>query len=155
MMANPAATTKRTNGQRAGIMPSMPRPDWHWAAAPPLQKSRGLMVRGGIMPILTFNKKPEHAAYALFFNKLYETNNFTGSTGDNGLTDTYNVKATFTYRYTEALSFDLSGRYSLQSNIDPQGASLGGSTGDISADKDIYETGIGAPEFSPDGTRQG
>lgn len=120
-------------------------------AGPSYAKTDGLDGTWGYNAYLTFNKAYEHAAYALSFSKLYETQNFTGSTSDSGLTDTYNAEATFAYRYTEALSFDLFGRYSRQSNLEPQGEYLasanGGatvrSTGDVSYDKDIYEAGIG------------
>jgi len=116
---------------------------------PSYAKIQGLDGTWGYNAYCSFSKTYEHAAYALLFNKLYETKNFSGSTGDSGLTDTYNARATFTYRYTEDLSFDLFGRYSWQSNLDPQGdyrASVdgtGGSTGDVTYDKDIYEAGIG------------
>jgi hypothetical protein len=114
---------------------------------PSFAKTEGLEGTWGYNAYLTFNRAYEHAAYALSFSKLYEMKNFTGSTGDSGLTDTYNAKATFTYRHTQALSFDLFGRYSWESNLDPQGEyrpdATGGNTGDITYDKDIYEAGIG------------
>jgi len=119
---------------------------------PSYAKIQGMEGTWGYNAYFSFDRKYEHAAYALLFNKLYETKNFTGSTGDSGLTDTYNARATFTYRYSEAMSFDLFGRYSWQSNLDPQGdyrdsatsgSATGGSTGDISYDKDIYEAGVG------------
>jgi len=119
------------------------------SGGPSYAKIQGLDGTWGYNASFSFNRAYEHAAYALLFNKLYETRNFTGNTGDSGLTDTYNARATFTYRYTEALVFDLFGRYSWQSNLDPQGDyrasadGVGGSTGDVSYDKDIYEAGIG------------
>jgi hypothetical protein len=121
-------------------------------AGPSYAKTDGLDGTWGYNAYLTFNKTYEHAAYALSFSKLYETQNFTGTTGDSGLTDTYNAEATFSYQYTEALSFDLFGRYTWQSNLEPQGEYLtsasdgvvtANSTGDVSYDTDTYEAGIG------------
>ena len=95
-------------------------------------------------------KQYEHASYSLQADKRYETQNFSG-TEESGLTDTYNVRANMTVQATQALGFDFFGRYSWESEMDPQGEyldALGGvpsttATGDLTYDTDVYELGIG------------
>jgi len=119
---------------------------------PSYAKIQGLEGSWGYNAYATLNRAYEHAALLLSLNKAYETKNFTGSSGDNGLTDTYSARAAFSYRYTQDLSFNLFGSYSRESTLDPQGiyrtsalgdATATGKTGDASYDRDIYETGIG------------
>lgn len=117
---------------------------------PSRAKTQGLDPQWGYNAYLTLSKQYQHASWSLQFDKKYETNNFSG-TEDAGLTDTYNARANLTYRYTEDVSLDAFGRYSKQSQIDPQGQyqnALTGyttetRTGDNTYDKDIYETGVG------------
>jgi len=106
----------------------------------------------GYNAYLSLMRTYQHAALSLELKKIYEMNNFTGSSADNGLTDTYSARATFSYRHTEHLAFDMYGGYRSESNLQPQGpyqtaagggSISGGKTGDISYDKNIYEAGIG------------
>lgn len=118
---------------------------------PSYAKIQGLEGTWGYNAYLTFMKQYEHISYSLQVDKRYETQNFSGTRDATGLTDTYNVRANMTVQATQALGFDLFGRYSRQSEMDPQGEyldALGGmqsgpTTGDLTYDKDIYEAGLG------------
>lgn len=111
---------------------------------------QGLDGQWGYNAYFTLNKRYQHATCSLQLDKRYDTNNFSG-TNDSGLTDTYNARANVRYQYTKDLGFDLFGRYSKQSQIDPQGEyrdAITGvvtetRTGDHTYDKDIYEGGLG------------
>ncbi len=117
---------------------------------PSYAKTQAMDPQWGYNAYLTLSKQYQHASWSLQVDKKYETNNFSG-TEDSGLTDTYNASANLTYRYTEDLGLDVFGRYSKQSQIDPQGQyqnALTGyatetRTGDNTYDKDTYETGVG------------
>ncbi len=94
-----------------------------------------------------FTRDYEHASLSLLFDKIYDTQNFTG-TNDSGLKDTYNARVTFDYQHTQNLSFDLYCGYRLESNYTPRdeyllGSSEGDSIGDVTYDKDIYDISAG------------
>jgi hypothetical protein len=113
-------------------------------------KTQGLDGTWGYNAYLTFMKQYEHLAYSLQLDKRYETQNFSG-TDESGLTDAYNASANLAYQYTEALGLNLFGRYTRESQIDPQGdyrdavtgVLVESTTGDITYDKDIYQAGLG------------
>lgn len=117
---------------------------------PSYAKTQGLDGQWGYNAYLSLIKQYEHASCSLQFDKRYEIENFNG-TDESGLSDTYNARANFTYQYTRTLGFDVFGRYSWQSQLDPQGeyrdVASGGSTeqstGDLTYDKDVYEAGVG------------
>lgn len=120
---------------------------------PSYAKVHGLDGDWGYNGYISFTKRYEYLSLSLLANKLYETRNFTG-TDASGVVDTYNVRATMGYRFSEALSLDLFGRYTWRSNLEPQGEYLTAAiaeeeraeaetTGDITYDTDIYEIGTG------------
>lgn len=119
-------------------------------AGPSYVKTQGLDGAWGYNAYLTFMKQYEHYSYSLQLDKRYEAQNFSGSS-DSGLRDTYNASANLVYQYTEALGLNCFGRYTRESQIDPQGqyrdAATGvlveSSTGDVTYDKDIYQAGVG------------
>lgn len=119
-------------------------------AGPSFAETEGLDGQWGYNAHLTFSKKFQHVSYSLQLNKQFETNNFSG-TDESGLTDTYNARANLSYQYDKDLGFNFFGRYTKESQIDPQGIyrdAVTGvitetGTGDNTYDKDIYETGLG------------
>ena len=119
-------------------------------AGPSYVKTQGLDGTWGYNAYLTFMKQYEHLTYSLQLDKRYETQNFSG-TDESGLTDTYNASANLAYQYTEALGLNLFGRYTRESQIDPQGdyrdavtgVLVESTTGDVTYDKDIYQAGLG------------
>jgi hypothetical protein len=127
-----------------------PRMKISLGGGPSYAKTQGLDGQWGYNAYFSFMKQYEHAFCSLQFDKRYEFENFSG-TDESGLQDTYNARANFTYQHTQALSFDVFGRYSWQSQLDPQGdyrAAANGSldeqkTGDLSYDKDVYQAGLG------------
>jgi len=117
---------------------------------PSYAKVQGQDGTWGYNAYATLMRAYEHAALSLDLRKTYEMNNFTGSSADSGLTDTYSARATLTYSHTEHLTFNVYGGYRSESNFDPQGAyriaagtASTGKTGDNSYDRNIYEAGIG------------
>jgi len=126
-------------------------PQTHLAlgGGPSYVKTQGLDGTCGYNAYLTFTKQYQHSSYSLQFDKRYETDNFSG-TDESGVRDTYNARANAAYQLTQALGLDVYGRYSWQSQIDPQGdylsassGSFSGSTGDVTYDKNVYEVGAG------------
>ncbi|MDD2468022.1 MAG: hypothetical protein PHI97_28930 [Desulfobulbus sp.] len=119
-------------------------------AGPSYVKTQGLEGTWGYNAYLTFMKQYGHLSYSLQLDKRYEAQNFSG-TDASGLTDAYNASANVAYQYTEALGLNLFGKYTRESQIDPQGryrdAVTGilveSATGDVSYDKDIYQAGLG------------
>jgi len=117
---------------------------------PSYAKTEGQDGAWGYNAYLDFTKQYQHATWKVQLSKQYETNNFTG-TDESGLTDTYSAKTSFAYQYTKNLGLDIYGRYSKESQIDPQGKyrdAVTGlvtqtQTGDNTYDKDIYEIGAG------------
>ena len=119
-------------------------------AGPSYVKTQGLDGAWGYNAYLTFMKQYEHLSYSLQLDKRYEAQNFTGA-NDSGLNDTYNASANLSYQYTEALGLNCFGRYTRESQIDPQGqyrdavtgVLVEKTTGDVSYDKDVYQAGVG------------
>ncbi|MGD9948031.1 MAG: hypothetical protein AB7U29_06070 [Desulfobulbus sp.] len=117
---------------------------------PSYAKTEGLEGQWGYNAYLTFTKQFEHATCSLQLDKRYETKNFTG-TDQSGLSDTYNARANLAYQYTKDLGIDLFGRYSKESQIDPQGVyrdavtgiATETQTGADTYDTNIYEAGVG------------
>jgi hypothetical protein len=127
-----------------------PQTSFSVGGGPSYAKTEGLDGQWGYNAYVTFTQQFQHATCSLQLDKRYETNNFSG-TEESGLSDTYNARANLSYQYTQNLGFDLFGRYSQQSQIDPQGEyrdavtgiATETQTGDSTYDKDIYEAGIG------------
>ncbi|MCL2459037.1 MAG: hypothetical protein FWF31_09405 [Desulfobulbus sp.] len=116
---------------------------------PSYSKVQGQDGSWGYNAYLSLMRTYQHAALSLDLSKIYAMNNFTGSSADSGLTDTYSARANFSYSHTEHLAFNVYGGYRLESNFQPQGmyqtaaGGEAGKTGDNSYDKNIYEAGIG------------
>ncbi|MDR2549745.1 MAG: hypothetical protein LBD10_06065 [Desulfobulbus sp.] len=119
---------------------------------PSFAKTEGLDGTWGYNAYATLMRTYEHASLSLELSKVYQTNNFSGNSADSGLTDTYSARATFSYRHTQNLAFNVYGGYSMESNFEPQGiyqveagggAAPAGKTGGNSYDKNIYDAGIG------------
>jgi len=127
-----------------------PQTNFSIGGGPSYVKTEGLNGQWGYNAYFTLSKHYEHATCSLELSKRYETNNFSG-TQDSGLTDTYNAQANLAYQSTKDLGFDVFGRYSKESQIDPQGQYYDAvtgiatetTTGDKTYDKDIYEAGVG------------
>ncbi|MDD2465153.1 MAG: hypothetical protein PHI97_14235 [Desulfobulbus sp.] len=127
-----------------------PQTSFSIGGGPSYVKTEGLDGTWGYNAYLTLTKQFQHATCSLQLDKRYETNNFSG-TDDSGLSDTYNARARVAYQYTKDLGIDFFGRYSKQSQIDPQGIYLSvvngavteTQTGDNTYDTNIYETGVG------------
>jgi len=127
-----------------------PQTSFSIGGGPSYAKTQGLDGQWGYNAYFTLRQQLEHAVCSLELSKRYEANNFSG-TEESGLSDTYNAKASLAYQYTKDLGFDVFGRYSKESQIDPQGqyydavTGIGteSTTGDKTYDKDIYEAGLG------------
>jgi hypothetical protein len=120
---------------------------------PSYAKIQGLDGDWGYNGYINYSKRYERLSFSFLAEKLFETRNFTG-TDDTGVYDTYNVRATMDYRFSEALSLDLFGRYAWRSNLEPrreeflaaiieEGLEEVEATGDITYDTNIYEIGTG------------
>lgn len=127
-----------------------PQTSFAIGGGPSYAKTEGLDGEWGYNAYLHFTKQFQHVICSLQLDKRYETNNFSG-TDESGLTDTYSARANLSYQYSKDLGLDLFGRYSRESQLDPQGEyrdALTGlatetQTGDTTYDTDTYEAGIG------------
>ncbi|WP_028581043.1 porin family protein [Desulfogranum japonicum] len=155
-------TTKYENDYRRDTLAHNVSMGWNHAfnqrtqmklgGGPSYAEAEDLDGEWGYNAYFNLSRTYEHAQLSLSLNKRYDTQNFTGN-GDSGLKDTFDAQLRFQQQLTQALGFNVYGKYKWESNLDPQDEYLDAvnrndisdeeSTGDVTYDKNTYEMGVG------------